>query len=59
VTVDFSATNTGGKVKASGNDSSVPTTVTAKSKKKKRPITLTLSDPKGASLGTATAVCPK
>jgi hypothetical protein len=42
-----------------GNDASVPATVRAKSKKKKRPVTLTLSDPKGATLGTATAVCPK
>jgi hypothetical protein len=34
-------------------------TVTAKSKKKKRPITLELSDPKGATLGVAEVECPK
>jgi hypothetical protein len=59
VTVDYQAVNDGDKIKAEGNDALVPMTVTAKSKKKKRPITLELSDPKGATLGVAEVECPK
>lgn len=61
VTVDFSITNKKGVVKLAGNDVPVPAAPSVKAKKrgKKKIRIITLSDPKGATLGTSTATCQK
>ena len=61
VTVDHQVTNNKGVVKASGNDVSVPATVSVKAKKRGNPKTrtITLSDPKGATLANSSATCAK
>ena len=61
VTVDFSITNNKGVVKLSGNDVSVPASPSIKAKKRGRNKVrnITLTDAKGATLGTSTATCAK
>ena len=61
ITVDFSITNPKGVEKLAGNDVSVPASPSVKAKKRGRNKVriITLSDPKGATLGTSTATCAK